>query len=156
MSVRSDDLDAFFATASLGSPDAAIGFVLWRLVHRFQRALNRELTPLDLTHLQFTVLALVAWSNSKGAAQTQADLARSYDIEPMQMSQMMKVLEVKGLIVRRARDGNPRLKCAEITTKGLTILRKAMPIAIGVQQRMFAAHGQPGGRLLTLLTAALK
>jgi DNA-binding MarR family transcriptional regulator len=155
MTIRPADLDEFFATGTLGSPDAAVGFLLWRLVHRFQREMNRELTPLDLTHLQFTVLALVAWSNRSGTANTQAELARSYDIEPMQMSQMMKVLEAKGLITRRAPDGKPRLKCAGVTPKGLAVLGKAMPVAIAIQRRMFGTEGQPGGKLLKMLSTAL-
>jgi DNA-binding MarR family transcriptional regulator len=155
MAIHRDDLDEFFTTTTLGSPDAAVGFVLWRLVHRFQREMNRELTPLDLTHLQFTVLALVAWSNRNGTA-TQAKLARDYDVEPMQMSQMMKVLEAKGLILRRAPDINQRLKCAEITAKGLNVLGKAMPIAVDIQRRMFGAEGQPGGKLHKMLLRSVR
>jgi DNA-binding MarR family transcriptional regulator len=155
MAVRPDDLDAFFATTTLGSPDAAVGFVLWRLVHRFQREMNRDLAPLDLTHLQFTVLALVAWSNRDGKVVTQAELARSYDIEPMQVSQMMKVLEAKTLIIRRSPKAGTRLKCAEITPKGLALLAEAMPIAVDLQRRMFGPAGQPGGKLLKRLKAAL-
>ena len=54
-------LDDVFAAPTLGAPENAVGFVLWRLVHRYVRELDRALAGLDLTHLQFTILALAAW-----------------------------------------------------------------------------------------------
>src|ERR1700742_3762649 len=99
--------------------------------------MNRELAAIDLTHLQFTTLALVAWSNKSGKPITQTEIAREFDIEPMQMSQMMKVLEAKSLVRRRAPKPSSRSRHAEITRKGLSALEKAMPVAIAVQHRMF-------------------
>ncbi|WP_185723297.1 MarR family winged helix-turn-helix transcriptional regulator [Burkholderia cenocepacia] len=144
-------LKAFFETQTLGSPSAAIGFSLWRLVHRYQREIDRALASLNLTHLQFTVLALVAWSNSLGEAISQAEVARQGEVEPMQLSQVIGALEGKGLVVRRPHPGNLRLKCAEITEFGLTSLSEAMPIAIDIQKRMFGLRGQPGGDLFEAL-----
>lgn len=155
MKIDPDELKSFLETRTLGSPDAAIGFILWRLVHRFQREMNRQLAVMDLTHLQFTTLALVGWSNRTGASENQAELARSFDIEPMQMSQMMKVLEGKGFIVRKAPSPTSRVRQAEITNKGLAVLRKAMPVAVEIQKSMFGEPGRPGGQLHKLLLAAL-
>jgi DNA-binding MarR family transcriptional regulator len=155
MKIASDELKSFFETNTLRSPDAAIGFVLWRLVHRFQREMNRQLAALDLTHLQFTALALIGWSNRTGTPETQAELARSFDIEPMQMSQIVRMLEAKGLIVRKAPSAASRLRHAEITRKGLAALAKAMPIALDIQNKMFGAPGRPGGKLHQALLATL-
>jgi DNA-binding MarR family transcriptional regulator len=153
--MNADALKKFFADATLGAPENAVGFVLWRLVHRYQRAVDRELASLDLTHLQFTILALVAWANRSGQRATQSELSRAGDIQPMQISQILKVLEVKGVIIRVQSAANARAKCVEITRGGLTVLRSAMPIAIGVQQRMFGEAGMPGGRLLKELRRSL-
>lgn len=46
-------------TTSLGSPDKAVGFVLWRVMHCYQRVVERPLAPHNLTRLQFTILAMV-------------------------------------------------------------------------------------------------
>jgi len=149
-------LQKFFEQKTLGSPNAAIGFVLWRVVHRFQRDIDRALLPLDLTHLQFTILALLAWSNCSGEPVTQAELARSADIEPMQISQVLKALEMKGLIERRASASNARAKVSVITEAGLAALGKAMPIAMDIQRRMFGENGLPRGKLLRLLLDILQ
>jgi DNA-binding MarR family transcriptional regulator len=155
MKIAPDELKSFFDANTLRSPDAAIGFVLWRLVHRFQREMNRQLAAIDLTHLQFTTLALIGWSNRTGTLETQAELARSFDIEPMQMSQIVRMLEAKGLIIRKAPSAASRLRHAEITRKGLAALAKAMPIALDIQNTMFGAPGRPGGELHKTLLATL-
>ena len=41
-----------------------------------------------------------------------------------------------------------RSKRVELTSAGLKSLRKAMPIAIEVQRKLFGESGQPGGALL--------
>src|SRR6187402_1134954 len=61
MSMDVEAIRALFAEASLGGPDKAVGFVLWRVMHRYQRAVERALAPHELTHLQFTTLAMTAW-----------------------------------------------------------------------------------------------
>jgi DNA-binding MarR family transcriptional regulator len=151
MAVDPQRLKAFFAEETLGSPDKAVGFVLWRLVHRFQREMNRALDAVNLTHLQFTTLALVAWSNQSGDPVSQAKLSRAAEVEPMQISKMMNTLEAKGYIVRDGGKPHPRAKSASITAAGLDVLRRGMPLAITIQESMFGKSGTPGGDLLRML-----
>ena len=60
MSAEADAIRQMFETVSLGAPENAIGFVLWRITVRYQREMDRALSVLDLTHLQFVSLALAA------------------------------------------------------------------------------------------------
>lgn len=140
-----------FATASLGAPENAVGFVLWRVVHRYQREVDRILLPLDLTHLQFTILTLAAWLGREGRDVTQAELARQGDIHPMQVSQMLKTLELKDMVTRKRSDADPRAKCIEATAAGLGVLRKALPMVVDMQRAMFGTEGLPGGNFLEAL-----
>lgn len=151
MQVDRKTLGQFYARETLGSPENAVGFVLWKLVHRFQRAIDRDLSPLDLTHLQFTALAMVGWLNRTQEATTQAELARYADIHVMQISQILTSLEGKGMIVRTVSLKHHRAKCVAITRRGLTTLRRAMPIAMHVQRQLFGKTGAPGGALLESL-----
>ena len=140
-----------FETASLGAPENAVGFVLWRVMHRYQREMDRALAVLDLTNLQFMTLALAAWLGRLGEAVTQTELARFGDIQPMQVSLMLKTLESKGLIVRSRSKSDVRAKRIEVTASGLTMLRRALPVGIDVQRRLFGEEGKVGGSLLTAL-----
>lgn len=151
MTIDATTLDRIFAAPSLGAPENAVGFVLWRIVHRYVRELDRALAPLDLTHLQFTILTLAAWLAQSSDAVTQAQLARFGDIHPMQVSNVLKALEGKGLVDRPASQIDTRAKLVTITETGVTALRHALPIAVEVQAKLFGEAGQPGGALLVEL-----
>jgi DNA-binding MarR family transcriptional regulator len=140
-----------FATASLGAPENVVGFVLWRVLHRYLREVDRALAPLDLTHLQFQMLVQAAWLARSGEAVTQAELARFGDIHRMQVSLMIKALEGKGLVARMRSPSDERAKRIEVTAAGLKSLRRALPVVIEVQRRLFGEEGRPGGSLLTAL-----
>lgn len=126
-----------FETVSLGSPDNAVGFVLWRVVHRYQRAIDRALLPLDLTHLQFTTLAMAAWLTKGGKPTSQSAIAQAAEIQPMQVSHMVKTLENKGLLQRERDPSDGRVRSVLLSGAGVGKLREAMPVAIQVQRAMF-------------------
>lgn len=151
-----NDADAIadlFRTVSLGAPEHAIGFVLWRVVNRYLRAVDRALAAagVDLTHLQFETLIQSAWLGRTGEAATQAELARFGGIQPMQVSLMLKTLERKGLVARVRDPADVRSKRIELTAAGLEVLRRAKPVVIDVQRQLFGATGAPGGALLAAL-----
>jgi DNA-binding MarR family transcriptional regulator len=142
---------AMFEAVSLGAPQNAAGFVMWRVVHRYQREVDQALRGLDLTHLQFVTLALAAWLARGGEAATQAELARAGDIHVMQVSNVIKALETKRLVRRTVSPVNPLAKCVAVTKPGLAALRTALPLVIEVQARLFGDAGRPGGSLLEAL-----
>ncbi len=144
-------LNDLFATASLGAPENAVGFVMWRVVHRYLRELDRALASLDLTHLQFMTMIIAAWLGRSGNAVTQSELARFGNIQAMQVSQVLKTLEAKGLVLRPRSTSDVRAKSIEITPAGVKVLRRALPIVIDVQRRIFGKEGNAGGTLLTAL-----
>ncbi len=144
-------INEMFDTVSLGAPQNAVGFVMWRVMHRYLREVDQVLRPLDLTHLQFTTLTLVAWMSRTGEMTIQSELARFGDIHPMQVSNVLKALEHKRLVQRTPKLGNVLAKSVGITSAGLTALRAALPLVIGVQRTLFGDEGRPGGRLLDAL-----
>ncbi len=154
MSIDPSAISSLFETASLGAPENAVGFMLWRLVHRYVREIDRVMAPLDLTHLQFTTLALAAWLGRSGKAIAQSELSRAGHIHPMQISLMLKALEAKRLIGRPRSKGDTRAKTVEVTQAGLAALRRALPIAIKVQREMFGEEGSEGGALLEAVLRA--
>ena len=154
MTRQSTAATRLFETVSLGSPQNAVGFVLWRVVHRYQREIDQRLAPIDLTHLQFTTLILVAWLGQRGDPVNQSLLARFGEIQPMQVSHMLKTLEAKGMVARARSAADVRAKDIAVTAAGLKALRRALPVVIEVQQRLFGDDGKPGGALLGALLRA--
>ncbi len=141
-------IQQIFHEVSLGAPENAIGFVLWRIVAHYQREVDRALVLDHLTNLQFITLALVAWFGREDEQVTQIDLARSAGIHPMQVSQTLKALETKKMISRCESKYDMRAKRVEVTRTGLAALREALPKVIAVQDRLFGEAGRPGGSLL--------
>ena len=121
------------------------------MVVRYQREVDRALAGLDLTNLQFMTLILAAWLGKSGDVVMQTKLARFGDIQPMQVSLMLKTLERKRLVTRPRSKVDVRAKRIEVTAAGLATLRIALPLVIDVQQRLFGDDGKPAGRFLTTL-----
>ena len=146
-----ETINEMFEAASLGAPENAIGFVLWRIAARYQREADRALAPVGITNLQFVTLALIAWLGRSGESVTQVELARFGGIHPMQVSQTLKMLDRKKLVTRRQSRSDTRAKKVEVTPAGFTTLRHAFPAMIEVQGRLFGEAGRPGGSLLAAL-----
>ena len=151
MARKAQAIQKLFDEASLGAPENAVGFLLWRVSHRYVREMDRALEPLGLTHLQFETLIQAAWLGRAGEPVTQSDLARYGEIHPMQTSQMLKTLEGKGLIARRSSPADRRAKHVEVTAPNLRTLRRSLPVVLDVQVRFFGDEGRVGGTLLAVL-----
>ena len=93
-------------------PQASTGFMLWRVTNSWQRAIRSALAPFDLTHVQFVLLAVLA-STDNTMSVTQRDLAERAATDPMMTSQVLRVLEGKGLIVRLAHPTDGRARTLE-------------------------------------------
>jgi len=144
-------LRELFEVASLGAPENAVGFLFWRVLHRYVREIDLALATLDLTHLQFETLIQAAWLGRSSEQVTQSEIARFGDIHPMQISHMLKTLEEKGLVARVPSRSDKRVKCVKITAPGLSALRRGLPVVIDVQRRFFGEEGRVGGSFLTAL-----
>ena len=141
-------ISRMFEEVSLGAPENAVGFVLWRISAFYQREVDRTLAPVNLTSLQFITLALVAWFGREGRPVTQIELARSAGIHPMQISQTLKALETKKMVSRKKSKVDTRAKQVEVTRSGLQSLKEALPQVIAIQEDLFGAAGRQGGELL--------
>ena len=58
------------------NPGESPGFLLWHTTLRWQRDIAAALAPLDLTHVQFVLLACAWWLNNQGEHPNQLALAR--------------------------------------------------------------------------------
>ena len=137
-------LDAFFADAALRSPEDAVGFLLWRVAHRYQREIDRACAAVNLTHLQFVILVMSAWLGRSEETLNQTSLAAFSGIHPMQISAVLKTLEAKKLIARRRGKSDIRSKEIGVTAQGLSLLGEALPLAAAAQDRFFGPDKDAG------------
>ena len=141
------DPTELFALTDVHRPEDSVGFLLWRVAHRYQREIDRACAEVDLTHLQFVALTMSAWLGRDGEAVTQPDLVKFSSIHPMQLSNVLKALEEKGLLARPRSEADSRKKHVEVTPKGSEILARALPLVQAAQSRFFGADPQASEEL---------
>jgi DNA-binding MarR family transcriptional regulator len=115
-------------------PNGSPGFLLWHATLRWQRGVARALQPLDLTHVQFVLLACTWWLNEQGLHPTQIALAAQAGTDVKMTSQVVRSLERKGLIEREVDADDTRARRLRATRRGARLA----PRAIDVVERMDA------------------
>jgi DNA-binding MarR family transcriptional regulator len=121
------------------NPGESPGFLLWHATLRWQRDIAAALAPLDLTHVQFVLLACAWWLNAEGEHPNQLALARQAGTDVKMASQVLRTLEAKGLIKREVDPADTRAKRLRVTDAGA----KLAPLAIAAVELADAQFFQP-------------
>jgi DNA-binding MarR family transcriptional regulator len=119
-------------------PNDSPGFLLWHATLRWQRGITQALAPLDLTHVQFVLLACTWWLNEHGARPNQVAVAKQAGTDIKMTSQVLRSLERKGLIKREIDSGDTRARRVCVTEQGARLAPRAIAIVEGVDARFFA------------------
>ncbi|MBU3742070.1 MAG: MarR family transcriptional regulator [Candidatus Kapabacteria bacterium] len=116
---------------------ATAGSLFTRVAHRWTRAVNVELQPLDLTYTQVALLAGIQELLADGKPVTQARLSTYTENDVMMMSKAVRVLEERGLLDRRDHPSDSRAKSLVLTKAGAALLKKAQRIVASVDDKFF-------------------
>lgn len=141
-------------TAFPEGPTASPGFLLWHATLRWQRAMAEALTPLDLTHAQFVILASTWWLNGTGERPNQARLSEFTGSDARMTSEVVRRLIAKGLLDREQDPADSRAKVLHATEAGRTLAAAAIEAVESADTEFFtpAAATAPDA-LLPLLHA---
>ncbi len=131
------------------TPEDSVGYLLWQVLHIWQRQASEGLSAIGLTHMQFTLLAGIGWLARHGDAPTQAGVAAHCQVDAMTVSQVVRKLEAKGLVTRTDHPDDTRAKALRLTDAGMAALKAALPTI----ERMDDAFFDPADR--ARLTAEL-
>ncbi|MPS25926.1 MarR family transcriptional regulator [Pigmentiphaga sp.] len=96
-------------------PEESVGYLIKQAHLSFQRAVDAEMTALDLTAMQWGPLMLLAM----GRGETAAELARNACSDTGAMTRMLDRLESKGLIRRVRSAEDRRVLKLELTEEGV-------------------------------------
>jgi DNA-binding MarR family transcriptional regulator len=107
-------------------PAESPGFLLWHATLRWQRAVTAALAPLDLTHVQFVLLACAWWAGRQGDPPNQLALAGQAGTDVKMTSSVLAALERKGLIVRETDPRDTRAKRVAVTERGAALAPQAI------------------------------
>jgi DNA-binding MarR family transcriptional regulator len=95
----------------------------------WQRAVDRALRPLGMTHTQVLVLsALDSAFKRAGEAVSQAAIAAEAGLDKATVSAVLRAVELRGLISRDLAYGDRRLWRIVMSSKGERALASAIPL----------------------------
>jgi DNA-binding MarR family transcriptional regulator len=120
-------------------PGESPGFLLWHATLRWQRAIADALAPLDLTHVQFVLLACAWWLNRRGDHPSQVELATFAGTDVKMTSQVVRSLERKGLVARETDASDTRALRLKVTPRGARLAPRAIDVVESVDIAFF--HG---------------
>jgi DNA-binding MarR family transcriptional regulator len=119
-------------------PNDSPGFLLWHATLRWQRGIAQALQPLDLTHVQFVLLACTWWLNEQGEHPTQVALAEQAGTDVKMTSQVVRSLERKGLVEREVDSADTRARRLRVTKRGARLAPRAIAVVEQVDADFFA------------------
>lgn len=110
------------------TPVESPGFLLWQVTNYWQRMIKQRLKPFQLTHTQFVLLANMYWCQQNEIKLSQITLAMRIKLDPMNVSSVLRTLEEKKLIRRKASFGDARAIALELTKQGEKLIVEAIPV----------------------------
>ncbi len=132
-------------------PEESPGFLIWVITNRWQAAQRATLKPFGLTHVQMILLAALIWLEGEGPV-SQRQLADQAATDPMMTSQVVRVLESRGLVRRYPHPSDGRARALETTAAGRSLVNRAVEAVEDCDSAFFSVLGP---RIATL-TAELK
>ena len=118
-------------------PSESPGFLLWHATLRWQRGISQALAPLDLTHVQFVLLACTWWLNQQRQHPSQIALAAFAGIDVKMTSQVLRSLERKDLVEREVDPADSRARRLRLTRRGAQLAPRAIAVVERVDAEFF-------------------
>lgn len=119
-------------------PGESPGFLLWRVTLRWQRLVTDALRPLNLTHVQFVLLASAWWLSRHGQAPNQLAIASQADTNVKMTSEVLRRLEDRGLVVQRTDARDRRARLVIVTDEGARLAEQAISVVEKVDADFFS------------------
>ena len=113
------------------------GLLFIRTYHKWHGLIKNELKSIDLTHPQFVVLTSLAALLRQQEWVSQTDIARFSDMDVMTVSQIIRLLVKKGLIMREVHPKDSRANIILLTDTGLQKVNQALPLVESIDQAFF-------------------
>jgi len=115
--------------------------LVWRLSMKLRAAVDRAITPLGLTHAQYSVLASLLGMQRAGEQPSQRRLAAFTGLETIYVSKLARSLEAAGFIERASDPADSRAVRLSLTDKGVDVITRAIKIVHDLQDRLTAPLG---------------
>jgi DNA-binding MarR family transcriptional regulator len=121
------------------SAGTSLGFMLWHTTLSWQRKVDAALSEFRLTHAQFALLATTWWLGRDGDAPNQRQVAEHAGVGEVMASQILRLLERNGMIVRQPSRTDVRAMALTLTEEGSRLAQRAVVEMDRVDAEFFGA-----------------
>ena len=125
-------------TMEIKKPDEQLGYLLTQVSFLKQRIINSALKVLDITYIQFIILAGTLELGENNGIVTQQDISQHRRLDKAMVSNVVKVLIEKGLMIRHTHPVDKRAYTLLLTTTGIEKAVKGKEIALQIDETFFA------------------
>ncbi len=122
-------------------PEVLLGYRLWQVHYQWHRHIERYFKAIDLTHMQFVLLAATYHLLGQGETPSQIRLSNFTNVEKMMVSKNVRVLEHRGFLSRKPLPGDRRANQIQLTAAGRQMLQKAFAATIAAHANFFHVLG---------------
>lgn len=123
------------------SPTVLAMSQLWRASNAWLRVVRRALEPLDLTHVQYILLATLQSRFDPDEIVTQRRLCRTALIDENMASQVIRTLVEKGLVRREPHPTDGRAQRLVVTPRGHEVANAGRAAVLPASESFFARLG---------------
>ena len=145
-----------FLSKNKDNSEEATGLLFMRTYNKWHGEIKKQLKAIGITHPQFVILTTLGYSLQYEAEVTQIMLAKLAGMDVMSVSQIIILLEKKGLVSRKEHSKDTRAKSVNITKKGQSVLNSALPIIENIDMNFFGALDKNETKFVELLHALNK
>jgi len=118
--------------------DNSTGLLFMQVYNRWHTQVKNELKEYEITHPQFVVMASIGYLLQTEKEITQIMISTISEIDVMSVSQILKLLEKKGLIIKKAHTSDTRANAISLTTYGSDKLKETLPVVESVDTLFFS------------------
>lgn len=133
------------------SADQSPGFLLWQAATDWQKKVSSALEEVGLTHVEFNLLVGLNYFFSKNEESTQTKLASTTKTDVMMTSQVLRKLESRGLVKRKAHESDSRAKKITITKKGIELVDEGVRVIEDIDTVFFEPVSKDLDKLNSIL-----
>jgi DNA-binding MarR family transcriptional regulator len=137
-------------------PETLLGYRLWQEHYLWHKHIERELRAVDLSHLQYVLLAATNFLIREGEAPSQIRLSNFTKVEKMMVSKTLRMLERRGYLSRKPYPGDRRANRIRLTAAGTRLLRRTLSISATAHAEFFRTLGDDWKRLNQMLQALME
>lgn len=135
-------------------PDQQLGFLLTQVSFLKQRIINAGLKELDITYIQFVILAGILELADSDVIVSQQTIVDKRQLDKAMVSVVLKGLINRGLVIRQPHPTDKRAYTLTLSDEGRQKALQGKEITLEIDRRFFAKINKK--KLISILTKLLE